>query len=587
MAGHIIDAFMSLEQVKDIEIKPVVRKRKKARESLADGPRKEFLIDISGNDMYEKGQAYYHARTGSMVELDGKKYVVTTDDDGNHRIGYTDTIYLMDPETKEKRTVSKSEFIKGATLVKEERGRKDESMEDYYVVSDGLNPRKSLVFDENGREYAIEVAKAKSANGSHWEVLHYVNGNPEKIWEPEMNEEKRKLEPVHDSRKSFYGKAVVDERDDGTKVLYSYGTPVCRIEDGKVTLLRKGYLGWSSSATTLRHVKDFLKQNGFEAGSVHDLADKYPTEQAYAYEGKERERGKTEVSESVKVDLSDKEEVEKGIEVKDEEREDPEVIVDVDAETVDKLKDSYIGNVILQCPACMTLTYKEPDELVKDEETEMYNVGDECHQCGSDKGFNLVGQVASMESEEAKAARKGEDDGLDEPEKEPNDEPEEKEIKAEVDVEDKTIPELKKESVASAITDFDSNKFDKLVTRYATSVYDNVASFSTESGRIDESTGALEIGGTVKFNSGKSRKLTFVFSEGVEFGKSKVKYLGRCESLSDKDGAFTLIGSISDNSFAPTALSYDYETKALNESKEVKGRVSLRRKRSFAEKKGE
>lgn len=32
-----------------------------------------------------------------------------------------------------------------------------------------------------------------------------------------------------DSRKSFYGKAKVQELDDGSKVLLSYGTPVCRL----------------------------------------------------------------------------------------------------------------------------------------------------------------------------------------------------------------------------------------------------------------------------------------------------------------------------------------------------------------------
>lgn len=32
-----------------------------------------------------------------------------------------------------------------------------------------------------------------------------------------------------DSHKSFYGKAKVRVLDDGSKVLYSYGTPVCKI----------------------------------------------------------------------------------------------------------------------------------------------------------------------------------------------------------------------------------------------------------------------------------------------------------------------------------------------------------------------
>lgn len=87
------------------------------------------------------------------------------------------------------------------------------------------------------------------------------------------------LEPEHDSRKSFYGKAKVDQREDGTEILYSYGTPVCKIKDGEVTLLKRGYLGWASSQTTLRHVKEFIKQHGIEPGSLQDMAKKFPQEQ--------------------------------------------------------------------------------------------------------------------------------------------------------------------------------------------------------------------------------------------------------------------------------------------------------------------
>jgi len=62
----------------------------------------------------------------------------------------------------------------------------DESFDDYYVVSDGLNPRHSTVYSEGGRESAIEDAKSRQG---HWEVLHYVNGSPKKIWSSEMNED--------------------------------------------------------------------------------------------------------------------------------------------------------------------------------------------------------------------------------------------------------------------------------------------------------------------------------------------------------------------------------------------------------------
>ena len=62
----------------------------------------------------------------------------------------------------------------------------EESYDDYYVVSDGKNPRHSTVYSEDGRNSAIEDAKSRQG---YWEVLHYVNGNPEKIWSSEMNED--------------------------------------------------------------------------------------------------------------------------------------------------------------------------------------------------------------------------------------------------------------------------------------------------------------------------------------------------------------------------------------------------------------
>ena len=107
---------------------------------------------------------------------------------------------------------------------------------------------------------------------------------------PLMESSYAKLDPKFDHRKSFYGKARVLEKDDGTKVLYSYGTPVVRIRNGEATLLTKGYLGWSSSPTTLRHVKDFLQQNGFKAGSYKDLAKMYKVEQAEFGEGLKEEK---------------------------------------------------------------------------------------------------------------------------------------------------------------------------------------------------------------------------------------------------------------------------------------------------------
>lgn len=68
------------------------------------------------------------------------------------------------------------------------------------------------------------------------------------------------LNPEFSSRKSFYGKAGTDDTADG-KVLTSYGTQIMRIKDGKITMLcRPEHL----TNTTLRHIREFLLQNGLE-----------------------------------------------------------------------------------------------------------------------------------------------------------------------------------------------------------------------------------------------------------------------------------------------------------------------------------
>lgn len=87
------------------------------------------------------------------------------------------------------------------------------------------------------------------------------------------------MEPHYDSRKSFYGKAHVDDRG-SIKVLYSYDSPVAMIKDGEVILgkaTNRGYPYsiWKYSPTTLRHVKEFLKQNGFKAETQDQMEKDY------------------------------------------------------------------------------------------------------------------------------------------------------------------------------------------------------------------------------------------------------------------------------------------------------------------------
>ena len=79
------------------------------------------------------------------------------------------------------------------------------------------------------------------------------------------------LEARFDSRASFYNKARVVVTDDGNKELYSYDTKVAYIKDGIP------YVLGNYSATTTRHIKEFLLQNNYLANDTKQILLDYST----------------------------------------------------------------------------------------------------------------------------------------------------------------------------------------------------------------------------------------------------------------------------------------------------------------------
>lgn len=79
-----------------------------------------------------------------------------------------------------------------------------------------------------------------------------------------------------------------------------------------------------------------------------------------------------------------------------------EKIVDLDAETEEDILPSYVGKIIIQCPQCMTLFYKNEEDIEKSEETpEVVNINEICQHCGNSSGYNLIGRVGGIEESEA------------------------------------------------------------------------------------------------------------------------------------------------------------------------------------------
>lgn len=83
------------------------------------------------------------------------------------------------------------------------------------------------------------------------------------------NNPEHELSANYDSRKSFYGKANV-RTEDGKIILRSYSTDVAYIKDG-VPVVKGSY-----SPTTLRHIKEFLKQHGHKADTSKQMLKDYP-----------------------------------------------------------------------------------------------------------------------------------------------------------------------------------------------------------------------------------------------------------------------------------------------------------------------
>ena len=79
------------------------------------------------------------------------------------------------------------------------------------------------------------------------------------------------LIPRYDTRASFHNKARV-RTENGKITLTSYYTEVAYIENNKAVVL--GVWG----GTTTRHIKEFLKQNGFNGGSGKQMYKDYKKE---------------------------------------------------------------------------------------------------------------------------------------------------------------------------------------------------------------------------------------------------------------------------------------------------------------------
>lgn len=274
-------------------------------------------------------------------------------------------------------------------------------------------------------------------------------------------------------------------------------------------------------------------------------------------------------------------------------------VIDPEAETEDELQDTYIGKVILHCPVCNSMVYKNLEDIVKDDVEELVNVGEECPYCYTSEGFKVVGIVSPFEegkdeednsetteeteveksvneefetvevaTEDQKVTLDADDDGKLTIEAEPvKDTEEEAEVLAPVPEEvaddiDATSedPQPEDDEVDYDVEDFDSDSFDELGEAYLKSVYENVSSYKTTD--VSSQGNTLVVEGLIKFNSGKMKSTKFVFEAKTATKNNKLRFIGENKNITRGRKAFTLTGTLNENkSFITERFNYNYMTK--------------------------
>ena len=279
-------------------------------------------------------------------------------------------------------------------------------------------------------------------------------------------------------------------------------------------------------------------------------------------------------------------------------------VIDPEAETEDELQDTYIGKVILHCPVCNSMIYKDLEDIVKDDVEELVNIGEECPYCYTSEGFKVIGIVSPFEetseeeeqedeedpaeeenelteefekvevaTENQKVTLDADDDGKLTIEAEPveeddeDEEDEEEEVLAPVpdevadDIEaTANNSEDEDEEVEYDVEDFDSDSFDELGESYLKSVYENVSSYKTTD--VSSKGNTLVVEGLIKFNSGKMKPTKFVFEANTATKNNKLRFIGENKQITRGRKAFTITGKLNENkSFITERFNYNYMTK--------------------------
>lgn len=110
------------------------------------------------------------------------------------------------------------------------------------------------------------------------------------------------LQPSWSKLKSFHGKAMIGTKENGNKYLRSFGFLVCEIIKGEV-VIHNEVDKWNSKST-IRHINNFLFENGKETGNTKELTEMYILKIKKATKPEEIKQTKNEKSKNKKIENS-------------------------------------------------------------------------------------------------------------------------------------------------------------------------------------------------------------------------------------------------------------------------------------------
>lgn len=298
------------------------------------------------------------------------------------------------------------------------------------------------------------------------------------------------------------------------------------------------------------------------------------------------------INESIKIDIRDDNQVslaQKLINMKKElEADSPEEVVDLKASTDEEAQEtSHEGQIKLTCKTCGTSIFLKQDEVEfdpKDPET-VNKEFKECPYCHNSSGWEIEGKV--VENEESKDEPK-EDPELDSDLDKTADENSDDKPKLDKDKDELNADEESEDIDLSEdieISKFNEKRFDNMINQYLNEVYDNIDSYRTTDGTVDDESNKILIEGIIKFKSGKETDTKFLFEAKNIDINGRIKFVGLNESFSKSKFAFSLQGAVINNQLFCTRLDYDYRPliTSLNESAKdsmirVTGKIAYKRK---------